>query len=353
MAVRPKGRRVVRGGLVTVLLLALAGCDPSGDFIRGFPLDDDYRREDFYQAQPHSTDILWVIDTSCSMMDEQEAVAENFPSFIEFFVDRELPFRMGVTSTNIDETDTEGLDGALVGSPAWIDDETEEVEQAFVDRALMGIDEYHGDERGLHASFAALGERLEDVNAGFLRESASLVVLVVSDEPDYSTLAVPDASDWIDWSSYASWLDEVKGPEEAGSSHLSAIVGFNEEGIDQPGGCLHGDAQGAGSLQSGALRGDGYIEAALATGGTIQSICSEDWTLTLYRLGLTSAGLHDRFELAELPRPETLRVRVDGSEVSNWSYDPLLNAVVFGLSAIPDAGERVVVTYQVTPVESE
>jgi len=352
MGAQKHRRRSIVLGLAAGLLLVGPGCDNDGGFAEGFRNDDNYRREVFVQPQPHSTDILWVIDTSCSMRDEQEAVATNFPAFIEFFVERDIPFRMGVTSTNIDEPDTVGLDGQLVGSPAWIDDATEDVEQAFVDRALLGIDERHGDERGLHASYMALGERLEDVNTGFLRPDASLVVLVVSDEPDYSTLGAPDAEDWMDWSGYATWLDALKGPEpeDAQRSHLSAIVGVSEDGLEVPDGCLHGDAVGSGSLEEGALRGDGYIEAALATGGSVQSICSGDWTVTLYRLGLTSAGLRDRFELSEIPMLGSIGVRVEGNEVSSWTYEESLNAIVFGLAAIPEGGEAVSVTYH---VESE
>ncbi|MEE2830429.1 MAG: hypothetical protein VX498_14670 [Myxococcota bacterium] len=348
-------RRCLPPALAALLLAGALACDADGGFAEGFRLDDDYRREAFVQSEAESTDILWVIDTSGSMIDEQAALAEHFPAFIEFFVDWDIPFRMGITSTNVGEEDSEGLDGRLVGEPPWIDSDEEDVEAAFVERALLGIDHRHGEERGLHASYTALGTLLDGVNEGFLREEASLVVLVVSDEPDYSTLSASDAEDWIDWSSYATWMDGLKGdaPEDAERSHFSSIVGVGEEGLDDPDGCLHGGLEGEGSLENGALRGDGYIEASIATGGTVQSICSEDWTETLGRLGLTSAGLSDRFPLSDVPVPGSIVVRVSGSQVEGWSYDSVLASVVFEITGIPEAGEEVVVTYlaQVDEVE--
>ena len=97
MGAQKHRRRSIVLGLAAGLLLVGPGCDNDGGFAEGFRNDDNYRREVFVQPQPHSTDILWVIDTSCSMRDEQEAVATNFPAFIEFFVERDIPFRMGVT----------------------------------------------------------------------------------------------------------------------------------------------------------------------------------------------------------------------------------------------------------------
>ena len=325
------------------MVVPLSGCDGSSGFTEGFRVNDDYRREEFTQLRARATAILWVIDTSCSMMDEQESLAANFPSFIEFFVEREVPFRMGVTSTNIDEQETSGLDGRLAGSPPWLDSETDDVESQFVDRILLGIDPGHGRERGLHASYVALTDRLDDANAGFLRPEASLVVLVVSDEPDYSTIGNPDSDSFIGAQEYATWLDTLKADDD---SHLSAIVGVGEQGLDDPEGCLHGDFQGQPNLEHGALRGDGYIEAAIATGGSIQSICDADWTSALYRLGTTSAGLRESFELSSPPIVESISVRLEGTLTDSWTYEPLMQSVVFDPLAIPESGQTVVITYR-------
>jgi hypothetical protein len=349
--------RFIQGTLfpafVAALLLGpvvLSGCSNPNGFADGFYVSEDWKRDEFTQTRPRATDILWVIDTSCSMQDEQEALADNFPAFISFFIDRELPFRMGVTSTNIDEDETTGLDGALTGSPSWLDHDSPDVEDRFIERILLGIDPGHGAERGLHASHIALTDRLSDTNAGFLRSYASLVVLVVSDEPDYSTLGYPNSMNFIDHQDYAPWLDLLKGDTP---SHLSAIVGVGPGGLDDPEGCVRGGFLGDPNLEHGALRGDGYIEAAIDTGGSVQSICDADWTLALYRLGLTSAGLLERFDLSAVPVDGTIQVRVEGSETSGWSYESALGAILFAPDAIPETGNSVVVTYRSESEDSD
>ena len=338
--------RVVVCSVVSILLLPLplviTGCDPSSGFADGFEFSEDYRHEEFRQNQPRVTDVLWVIDTSCSMLDEQEILAENFGSFLEYFVMQDVPFRMGVTSTNLDEAESDGLDGELYGSPKWLDWSDPDIEEKFMERIALGIDPEHGSERGLHASYVALTDRLEGSNAGFLRSEASLVVLVVSDEPDYSTLEAEDSDDFIGAEEYATWLGDLKGE---GRAQLSAIVGVDPSGLDGPEGCVHGNFQGEANLDHGALRGDGYIEAAMLSGGSVQSICTEDWTSALYRLGTTSSGLREGFPLSEAPDLESLRVRVGGDLNSDWSYDTALQAIVFDPLFIPSPGVKVSVSY--------
>lgn len=341
MRIWPKRRALP--GFLLITAFVWIGCSGPRGFAEGFNVAEDWRRDEFTQSQPRATDILWVVDTSCSMVDEQEALADNFPAFISFFVERDLPFRMGVTSTNISEQNTAGLDGRLAGSPAWLNHDTPDVEETFMDRILLGIDPGHGRERGLHASHIALSDRLEDSNEGFLRSYASLVVMVISDEPDYSTLQHADSSNFIGADEYVDWLDVLKGDTP---SHLSAIVGVGPAGLDDPEGCVRGGFLGEANLEHGALRGSGYIEAAIATGGSIQSICDEDWTLALYRLGLTSAGLLERFELSSPPFEGSITVRVERTEINSWTYDPILGAVLFAPNAIPNAGEHIVITYR-------
>ena len=340
------GSRASVGSATGVLLLVLSlfciGCDPSSSFADGFEFSEDYRHEEFRQNQPRATDVLWVIDTSCSMVDEQEVLAENFGSFLEYFVMQDVPFRMGVTSTNLDEAESDGLDGELYGSPRWLDWSDTDIEEKFMERVTLGIDPEHGRERGLHASYVALTDRLEGPNAGFLRPEASLVVLVVSDEPDYSTLGEEDSDDFIGAEDYAEWLGELKGE---GQAQLSAIVGVDPAGLDGPEGCVHGNFQGQPNLDHGALRGDGYIEAAMLSGGSVQSICTEDWTSALYRLGTTSSGLREGFTLSEAPDLMSLRVRVGGDLSSAWVYDGVLQAIVFDPMSIPAPGVRVSVSY--------
>lgn len=330
-----------------LLCLPTFGCGVDG-FLPGFRSDADSGRQTFFQVEPAPIDLLWVIDPSCSMEDEQQRLVDNFPSFIDFFQDSELEFHLGVTSTDIGEADSQdSLDGQLAGEPTVLTETTEELEQAFLERALMGILPGHSDERALQASYTALAELSGngEPNDGFLRDDANLSVIVVSDEPDYSTLAAPDAGDYIGWEAWAQWIDGFKG--ETNRSALSGIVGIGPGGLNDPSGC--GDlADPESGSWDGAKRGDGYIEAIQATGGVAHSICEEDWVELLALLGLQVAGLLDSFALAQTPVVDTIQVDVDGDPRADWSYDAALNAVQFTTAdSIPRPSAEIEVTYQV------
>lgn len=49
-----------------------------------------------------SVDILWMIDNSGSMCQEQEAIRENFQLFIDQITKKNIDFQMGVTTTHMD-----------------------------------------------------------------------------------------------------------------------------------------------------------------------------------------------------------------------------------------------------------
>jgi len=336
--------------------VALAGCD-RGQFAEGFPVDNEYRQEIFEQVQPVPVDILFIVDTSCSMQDEQASLAENFPNFIDFFADEELPFRIGLTSTNIDEEDSEGLDGALNGEPRWLEPDTPDLEAEFFDNAYMGIDEGHSDEAGLHAAYVALQERIENVNADFIRSWANLSIIVLSDEADFSTKGEPGSEDFTGAEAFSEWLDGYKDTPE--QSQLSALVGISPDGIDDPAGCIHpgSDGEGGGgpgghNNGEGADRGDGYLEAAVATGGATHSLCSDDWGAMMGHLGLTTAGLLDTFTLSDAPIERTIRVQVGGTNNSDWVWDADANALTFlSYDTLPRPGETVSVTYRVPEPE--
>lgn len=160
-------------------------------------------------------DILFVIDNSGSMSEEQNSLATNFNRFIDVLKRAEggLPnVHLGVISTdlgagpnNIGGCDGNGDDGVLQNqargdcSPpagAWISDValedgtraknyTGELADTFSCIARLG-DKGCGFEQPLEAMRRALNGS-NGQNAGFLRPQALLAVVIISDEDDCST----------------------------------------------------------------------------------------------------------------------------------------------------------------------
>ncbi len=354
-------RTLLAAALAVCLAVPLTGCQDDR-FGRGFRAIDYSRSDEFVQLNPSKADVLWVVDTSCSMEDEQRALVENFPFFIDFFVERRLDFHLAVTSTNIHEERSDGLDGRLSGDPNVITSAMEDVEGEFLDRALLGIDDRHGDEKGLEAAYTAIERLGSSDNRGFHREEAHLAIIVVSDEPYMGTPNRPTDEDLIGWDDFSFWLDDLKGPTGYRMTDLSAIVGMGPEGFEDPEPCGrdeeagggHGGQGGGGQFGMGAERGDGYLEAAEATGGTWASICEEDWGEMLGRVGLRAAGLMDNFPLLNVPDPETLRVYVGGVGTTAWEYRESTNSVRFTtFASVPRPGQEVEVTYKIDGWEDQ
>ncbi|MDP6932147.1 MAG: hypothetical protein QGG40_04485, partial [Myxococcota bacterium] len=160
-------------------ILAIA-CSPDNEFTR-VPYTDV-----FYQEPTDQVDILWVIDNSQSMADQQAEVASKFDDFIYEIESTELDFHLGVVTTDLDNTEENGKLIAPEGEPLYLSAADEGYEDMFRERVQVGI-EGSDKERGIDAAYKALSEPLvTSYNYGFLRSDATLSIIYVSDENDCS-----------------------------------------------------------------------------------------------------------------------------------------------------------------------
>lgn len=267
------------------------------------------------EAEIRLSDVLFVIDDSASMSEEQERLTANFTAFLDVMAEGDAEWQLGVTTTDITATGAGLLRGGIF-SP-----ETPDL-VAEVGAAVAVGNDGSRDEAGLEAAALALDGR----NPGFVRPDAELHVVVFSDEEDVSPGEVPD---------YVAGYRETAG---TGFAQVHAIVG------DLPAGCASGS--------SAAGPGGRYVEAVALTGGWRESICSDDYSELLVRVGVSAVGLPDSFELTSIPQPDTIRVWVDDVEihlrtVDGYSYDEPTNAIVFHGRAIPRPDMEIGVTYEV------
>ncbi|MBN1947437.1 MAG: hypothetical protein JW797_17330 [Bradymonadales bacterium] len=220
-------KRTLTAGLV--LLLAVLACNDHGLI----PLDraiEVERIDNRIQFGSNLIDILWVIDNSGSMCQEQEALTTNFQTFIDGLTGVLADFNMAVIT--MDMRNDRGVfryaPGLIVGECAGttapscpertgpvlrradyvLDPENPFGEldstRLLADFRCIATQGTNGDgfEKGLDAVAMALSpDLLETANAGFRRENAWLAIIFVTDENDCSdgdslTMANGNECEW-------------------------------------------------------------------------------------------------------------------------------------------------------------
>ncbi|MBN2359145.1 MAG: choice-of-anchor D domain-containing protein, partial [Deltaproteobacteria bacterium] len=132
---------------------------------------EDARHIDVYvQRERPTIDILFVVDNSGSMQQEQQSLAQNFTAFIQFTSELDIDYHIGVTTTDTARSDAGALVAPVIANtgPGATSDPIGE----FIAAVNVGTNG-SATEKGLHAAVLALTEPLvETANAGFLRDTA-------------------------------------------------------------------------------------------------------------------------------------------------------------------------------------
>lgn len=260
----------------------------------------------FEQSLRSAADLLFVVDNSGSMAEEQTNLTSNVESFINTMVETDADWQIGVITTD---------QSTFRGDIIHYDDADPEGE--FVVQATPGTSG-SGDEQGNEMAYQAL-QPGADAGPGsdFLRDDARLNIVVISDETDSSRSS---------WSDYVKYYWSLKPDTDMVVEH--AIAG------DWPSGCAT------------AVAGTGYYEAVSATGGLYLSICATDWSSHLSSIAEVAATDLSSFELTQFPVPSTIVVTVDGVvQTSGWEYDPTDNSVNFDDDHIPAGGSTIQIEY--------
>lgn len=312
--------------------------------LRGRGDVDATQIDEFEQLGKPKVDILFVIDSSCSMGDEQTALASNFQAFIQFAEAQGLDYHLGVTTADTTRhsgrlcggrnCNLTGLSQNRIVTPRT----TPSPAAVFGENAAVGTGSpgSAADESGLRAAEQALTPpNTFGHNAGFVRSDAVLSLIFISDEPDQS----PGNVDY-----YINFFLSIKGFRNTNLFSASAITAPVAPGATS------GNCSGPGGNASATGR---YIAVAERTGGVFQSICTADWSRSLEDLSTTAFGFKSRFFLTNQPVVTTLKVFIDGVELPaqtmggtiNWTYDFSTNSVNFAPYATPEPGSQIRVEY--------
>ena len=253
------------------------------------------------------SDIMFLVDQSCSMDDDQARLASNFTKFIGKLSNYSNDWQVMVVN------DDNGCNNTGVLKPA-----TASYESKFSNGVSSGGGWYT--EALLTVAMKAV-ENTDgsECNAGFMREDAMLHIITVSDEPEQSTY-----NGGMSWDKNVQAIIDKKG--STSNVKVSAIAG------DYPSGCSSADP------------GSGYYEAVAATGGIFLSICG-DWASDTNLEMLAEASINqDTFALSRDPIEETILVEVNGTKRTTWTYVAAENEVVF-TEKIPTEGDLVDISY--------
>jgi len=303
----------------------------------------------FTDSESQKVDVLFVVDDSGSMGQEQENLSDSFQAFILEAATWDSDYQIGVTTTTVNLLELAG--GALFGSPPWVSVGNWE---KFVNIVEVGVGG-SGNEQGIWAALIATSSPLIDppegtceansdcglmracvagtcqgINHGFLRDDAALEVVFVSDEEDQS----PEELD-----GYLDHFRAIKGFDKPELLHMHAIVG-------PPGGCTSSNGTADAGLR--------YASLASATGGAFYSICELDFAKGLEGIGEIAFASKMEYTLSQIPVPTTLAVTIEGlpcppmtGGIFNWVYDPDDNQLTLTEQGICTAGpgDEVLIAY--------
>ncbi len=285
------------------------------------------------------TDILFVVDDSGSMADNQANLAANLGAFIDTLAASPVQneFRIGVTNTSIEgfqatptatPTQAYGAGGPSAGVPypdgailavaqtaagvgisgaflydgaagTWggnriLDAGRVSLAQDFRANVLVGT-RGSGREQPFRAARLALSDRLADANAGFLRPGARLAVFFLTDEDDCSgdpNVAVASDTQCRDLAvkNDPALLDSIDGftafllgplDGELRDLKVGAIAGFDPVTLEPScGGCPNP------ACATAAEKADRFAQLRTALGDTrmqVGSICDASFRDTLLR----------------------------------------------------------------------
>jgi len=323
--------------------------------------------DSFVQQATSKVDILWVVDSSGSMQEEQSYLGQNFASFISQVAKSNADFQIGVTTTDVcDDQDpslipldrrrcpttsgtaTTHFRGSLVGQIGHkvLSRTTSNLESTFMTYSNVGING-SGYEHGLTAAKMAIEKSLAGLNENLVRKDAFLAVILVSDEEDDGIgLGTTDAYSGLNYvqaglTNYRYTTDDfirdINVTKGVGKFSVSAITGTR----------LLGGSMCTSAHSKPLEEGSQYIQAAQGTGGIVQSICDTNWSASLSAIGQDIAAQSSQLVLKQKPYSSAINVFVNGAPSTHWTYNPTNNAIKFDVGFIPKIGEKIEIQYEI------
>ncbi|HXH30937.1 MAG TPA: Ig-like domain-containing protein [Bacteriovoracaceae bacterium] len=268
-------------------------------------------------------EILWVVDNSVSMDDEQEALSSNFESFInQFITSRDVPFRMGITKTTpgcyspingllIPESDTKLNSTAL-----------EQNQTQFIDdfKSMIKVGTTYDDCAGIESGLHAVEGFLQRYSATHVKRDTYLAIVILTDESDKSSKTAEEYVNLFRTYKDSQGLIKVYTICDVNKTNFGPGISLNDRNCDKD------------------------TLASQLTSGVVSNIYG-DFASDLSTLGKNLTTLVDSHALSRVPTPGSLKVFVNDEEETDYSYDAATNSIKFNAGSIPTTGAAIRVVY--------
>ena len=256
--------------------------------------------DSFVQSgETSGVDIVWVVDRSGSMMDNDEKLISGIGAMMNA-LPLDIGWRIGLISTD----DNESVSNT--GFPLVPGDTPQDAE------ALLNNLGISFKEAGFESIIAYMD--YGSYASTWMRYDASLLVVFVSDEDEQSVNVLP--------SDFVSWIRSRRG-----FVNMASIVLTEDSECDW-----------------NQMAGSNYIDATNTMGGVIIDICSDDWSSGV-RDASNSLEPIEYLELTHYPVKESIVVFINNSLFYEWTYDENTNILTF--TSLPIQGDLVEIGYNI------
>lgn len=356
----------------------VAPCDPNdpnnpnthpGD--EGDPVINPDDLEPFVQQADQGAlkplDILWVVDGSPSMEEEQTFLGQNFQAFITQLARIGANFQIAVTSVDVcQDTMPSDLSQRVCpaeygGSPAThlrgnfrgdvgrkvLKQSDGDLISRFTSYTHLGTGD-SGFEHGLKAAQMAVDKVRSGQNEALLRNGAFLSVIVVSDEEDDGIgLGMKDA--YNNHNFVAEGLTTFRFSDDDLISYLNGVKGAGNFSVSAIAATRNADGTMCSAPHSMPLEeGTQYIKVAHKTGGILQSICDTNWNNLLAQMGADMSSQISQIKLNATPAlVSSIHVSVNGAPTANFIYVKGSNTIKFNADSVPPPGSHITISFMI------
>lgn len=306
-----------------VLLSAACSDDAPKDYFAPFTKDKKVTDGNASDVFDPKADILFVVDNSGSMDGHQRNLAANVSLFTSIFLQNSiLDYNIGVITT-----DSEGFLGSadccgkLVGSTRIVTKTTPSSNAVLQNNLMVGISGSGREAPFETLSMATEAGMLSGWNAGFVRPSAALIVIFITDAEDQSQGISPQ--------SMLAQLLALKNNDKRRVLSYGAIIpstvnNCTRDSSDTP------------------VRLETFLDivpngkGAGGVGNNVVSLCAPDYGQRLAEFALQIVdSISSTIYLTRLPDPKSLRVTYGSIELPmdpkvGWSYSPEKNVIFLG-----------------------